>query len=136
MARTGIRSAAIIVRETSVLLMHRIKKGREYWVLPGGGVEDGETWEEALVREVLEETNMTVTHYDLAFMSKSSNIGFEHPFYFCSVIGEAVLGGNEKVISSEVDFYGLDWVPVSDLPKTKLLPGIVKQKLIKYLRHK
>ncbi len=31
-----------------------------YWTPPGGGVEPGETVEEAIVREVLEETNMRV----------------------------------------------------------------------------
>lgn len=34
--------------------------GKGYWTPPGGGVEPGETAEEAIVREVLEETNMRV----------------------------------------------------------------------------
>ncbi|MFI5202821.1 MAG: NUDIX domain-containing protein [Candidatus Kapaibacterium sp.] len=32
----------------------------EYWVPPGGGLEDGETYEEAAVREVFEETGLRV----------------------------------------------------------------------------
>lgn len=35
-------------------------KGKGYWTPPGGGVEAGETYEEAVVREVGEETNMRV----------------------------------------------------------------------------
>lgn len=35
-------------------------EGKGYWTPPGGGVEPGETAEEAIVREVLEETNMRV----------------------------------------------------------------------------
>lgn len=35
-------------------------EGKGYWTPPGGGVEPGETVEEAIVREVLEETNMRV----------------------------------------------------------------------------
>ncbi len=31
-----------------------------HWTPPGGGVEIGETWQEALVREIKEETNMKV----------------------------------------------------------------------------
>jgi len=33
---------------------------KEYWAPPGGGIEQGETYEEAVIREVKEETNMKV----------------------------------------------------------------------------
>ncbi|GAB6407585.1 NUDIX hydrolase [Pseudomonas sp. MHK4] len=34
--------------------------GRNYWATPGGGLEDGETFEAAAVRELFEETGMQV----------------------------------------------------------------------------
>ncbi|MEI6843392.1 MAG: NUDIX hydrolase [bacterium] len=36
-----------------------------YWTFPGGGIEKGETYEEAVVREVKEESNMKVLHQEL-----------------------------------------------------------------------
>ena len=36
-----------------------------YWAPPGGGVEPGETYEEAVIREVKEETNMKVLRQEL-----------------------------------------------------------------------
>ena len=36
-----------------------------YWSFPGGGIESAETYEEAIVREVKEETNMKVLHQEL-----------------------------------------------------------------------
>lgn len=33
---------------------------KQYWTLPGGGIEEGETIEEAVIREVEEESNMKV----------------------------------------------------------------------------
>jgi 8-oxo-dGTP diphosphatase len=53
---------AVIVHEGQVVLIKRGKPplyGR--WVVPGGTVELGETLEEAIVREVLEETGLVVT---------------------------------------------------------------------------
>ena len=38
------------------------EKGR--WAVPGGGIEQGETVEEAVTREVAEETNMRVLHQE------------------------------------------------------------------------
>lgn len=40
-------------------------EAKDYWSLPGGGVELGETYEEAVIREVKEETNMKVLHQEL-----------------------------------------------------------------------
>ena len=41
-----------------MVLVYAEAKG--YWTPPGGGIEEGESYEEATVREVLEETNMKV----------------------------------------------------------------------------
>lgn len=50
-----IRVAALLRRDERVLLIRHEKDGREYWLLPGGGVEAGETLIEALQREITEE---------------------------------------------------------------------------------
>lgn len=36
-----------------------------YWTFPGGGIEKGETYEEAVIREIQEESNMKVLHQEL-----------------------------------------------------------------------
>ncbi len=40
-------------------------KNKGYWTPVGGGIESGETYEEAVVREVKEESNMKVLHQEL-----------------------------------------------------------------------
>ncbi|MFH8926362.1 NUDIX hydrolase [Streptomyces pristinaespiralis] len=54
-------SAAIIVSEGRVLMVRRrISEGELMWQFPAGGIEDGESPEEAAVRETLEETGLEV----------------------------------------------------------------------------
>lgn len=48
----------IIIRDGKIAMVHSGKY--DYYKFPGGGIEQGEDVREALVREVLEETGMTV----------------------------------------------------------------------------
>jgi ADP-ribose pyrophosphatase YjhB (NUDIX family) len=53
-----IRVSSILRWQGRVLLCRQEKPGKEYWLLPGGGVEGGETLEEALHRELGEELGL------------------------------------------------------------------------------
>jgi 8-oxo-dGTP diphosphatase len=55
-----IRVSAIIRWQGRVLLCRQEKPGKQYWLLPGGGVDGGETLIEALRRELREELGITV----------------------------------------------------------------------------
>lgn len=62
MTRTT-RYQAAIIRDQYVLLIqhHEHANGHTYWLLPGGGMEDGETEIQCVQREVREETHLEVT---------------------------------------------------------------------------
>jgi 8-oxo-dGTP diphosphatase len=50
-----IRVSAVLRRANRILLIRQEKPGREYWLLPGGGVNAGESLVDALRRELSEE---------------------------------------------------------------------------------
>lgn len=50
--------AVIFDGQGRIALLHSARLG--YWKLPGGGIEDGEDWQQALLREALEETGYPV----------------------------------------------------------------------------
>lgn len=56
------------------------------WEIPSGGVESGESWEQALCREVLEETSLVVSHigdYVNCFDYKSGSGRLTREHHFC-----------------------------------------------------
>jgi ADP-ribose pyrophosphatase YjhB (NUDIX family) len=65
--RPFLAASAVIYRDGRILLVRRARApGRDLFSLPGGVVEAGETLFEAVTREVLEETGLTVEPVALA----------------------------------------------------------------------
>ena len=63
--------ANVILRDSRRrILVVRQNYDERKWMLPGGGVEHGETFEQAAVREVLEETGITICPRELSLVAK------------------------------------------------------------------
>ncbi len=58
MSEPRIRVSALLRWQDRILLCRHEKPGREYWLLPGGGVNSGESLVDALHRELVEEVGI------------------------------------------------------------------------------
>lgn len=58
------RAGGLLIEDGKLLLIHRIKNGNEYYVVPGGGIEEGEDLETATKRELKEEIGIDVQLFD------------------------------------------------------------------------
>jgi ADP-ribose pyrophosphatase YjhB (NUDIX family) len=67
-----VRVAALIKdKKGKILLVQQTKKNSSYWLLPGGGIEFGETAEEALHRELKEELSLQVIQSEFLLLNES-----------------------------------------------------------------
>jgi 8-oxo-dGTP pyrophosphatase MutT (NUDIX family) len=89
----------IIIEQDKMLLMHRNKEASQYFTLVGGGVRDGETDEQALAREIFEETGLKVTETQLVFIEEHPAPYNEQYIFICNVAphgGVAVSANSEE----------------------------------------
>jgi len=132
MARTNYRVTGVVIRDGKLLLIHRLREGNEYWVFPGGGVEEGEDFDIAIKREMLEETGLNLVSYQRMFDQLEQN-GSRCIFFICQLEpGELRLGGPEMVDNSPANQYILEWVNLEQIAGlTTVYPR--SSKLVEYL---
>ena len=123
---------AITFIDDKVLLIERYKRVdnvlMHYYTIPGGGVEDEESYQEAAIRETKEETCCDIKIIKELTKEDYPN-GRCYWFYGKYLSGTPVLGGEEKERNNPDDSYKVVLIPFNDLDNINIL-GMGK-KLIK-----
>jgi len=126
------RAAAIIIENDKILLIHRIKTGREYYVLPGGTIEHGETPEIACKREVKEETGLDVRigkrMYTFAKQGRK-----EYSFIATPTGGTIQVGETEHLRTKPDNQYILEWINTAMFKDITFSPETLQDIIIKQL---
>lgn len=94
--RFQVTAGAVIVNEEGrVLLLNHVFRAGSGWGIPGGFLERGEQPEEAIRREVREETGLELESAEIAFIRTNAGTNRVEIIYRCRARGEVSLEGYE-----------------------------------------
>jgi ADP-ribose pyrophosphatase YjhB (NUDIX family) len=112
------------VQDNRILLVRHRKGSRQYWVLPGGRLEYGETFQECGVRELKEETGLDVEVQGFLFLSEA--IAPDRSRHIVNIYLKAKVTGGTMKLGSEPVLAAVDFVPLDELDKLTLFPPIAQ----------
>jgi len=117
----------MIIHRGRILLSVRGKPPSEgLWGLPGGVVEVGETVEEALVREVLEETGVTVRPLKQVAVLDSVNRDEDGRVKYHYILFEFLCEYVSGEVRPDSDALDARWVPLDDLGSVDIMPTTLR----------
>ncbi len=128
------RAGIVLIEDNHVALIERHRAGLDYFVFPGGGMDDGETPEQAAIREAMEELGVEVVirqtvaiiHFD-----QSTQV-----YYLVErVSGEFGTGSGEEYTDSDPNdpqegIYVPVWMPIDELPRHEKVFPVDLAKLV------
>ena len=139
-----VRVAGLVEMENGYALMHRmnVKKKEnsnapygEYYVFPGGGLEEGENLEEGVRREVLEEFGIEVEVKEKLYFRQIREELDEYLF-LCKYVSGNLGTGTGPEFSGDTKYadrglYIPTIVPKEDVKNIRLLPEEFKDQMLK-----
>jgi 8-oxo-dGTP diphosphatase len=131
------RASSAVISKGRIAMVKVVEEHRSFWTLPGGGIEEGETHEEAAVREAKEEINLDIKVLRFLFEHKYS-AGTEYCYLAeplddkqqISVGSDPELDANKQILKKA------EWVAIAqvkdDLHVSRVIAALSQEEMRKY----
>jgi 8-oxo-dGTP diphosphatase len=118
------RAGIVLIEDNQLALIERYKQGRHYFSFPGGGVDEGETDEQAAIREAWEELGIRVEVLQKAAEVVRENKRKQIYFLVKQVGGEFGTGTGEEYDepNPERGTYHPMWMPMDEILNQNVVP--------------
>ena len=132
-----LRTVAVLVKNNKILVQREIN-GNEF-ALPGGHIKIGETLEDGLIREIMEEIGVDIKINRLLWSEEcfweyngkqAHNIAFYYSVELCE--NQEIPDNGEFV--SQKDNYNvvIGWIPIEELENITIYPEFLKKEIYKF----
>ena len=114
-----VSSRAIIIEDNKLLAMFRRKikndgSVKEYYVIPGGGLEENETLEENVIRELKEEFSVDIEV--IKFLGTEEYDDTIANYFLCKIVnGTPKLGGEELERMTKENYYEIKYIDLKEI---------------------
>jgi ADP-ribose pyrophosphatase YjhB (NUDIX family) len=103
-----VSAAAVVVNdEGKVLILHHLLRPKTGWGLPGGFIDAGEQPHQAIARELIEETGITLTDVRMLYLKTRGR--------HVEILFAAKANEPGEILSAEIDHLG--WYAFDDVPE-------------------
>ncbi len=135
-----IRAGVVLIQENKVALIERHRAGVDYFVFPGGGVDEGESPEQAAIRETMEELGLQVAIKQKVAEVQLGKRSRQVYFLVEQTGGEFGTGTGEEFTDSDPNhpqqgIYIPIWMPIHELPQyTNIYPVEVAKLVVRSVK--
>lgn len=121
---TRVAAYGLVVEHGRILLCRisaRVPSLEGWWILPGGGVEFAEHPEQAMVRELFEETGLVVRSTGLVAVDSVVREHDDHTFHGIRLLYTANVEGGKLRPEQDGSTDACAWIPLNELHEHRLV---------------
>ena len=120
-----IRPSVVLIKDEKILLLKSKYSSGEFYLLPGGSMEDFETIEETAIRETKEETNYNIRINKLLYLQEWVDKKRKKDVLYVIFLGE-VIDGEETHLNDPClekgNIKGIEWTSIKKLGEVVFYP--------------